>query len=178
MVLFPERIGDRYWRLERPFALYGHRHMEVWAASSPDLRDWGGQRLVLGSHEVAFADDKVGPAAPPIRTESGWLTTFHAVRREPGRGKSGWEPKWEKTYEAGLEDPRRVIGICREPLLTPQATYETDGFRNHVIFPTGMILADDNLVHLYYGAADAVMALATAPVNALVSRCTPIDKGN
>ena len=59
-----------------------------------------------------------------------------------------------------------------EPLLAPEAPYEVDGgFRNHVIFPGGMILEDGGEVKFYYGAADTVMCLATASVEDLIRLC-------
>ncbi len=60
----------------------------------------------------------------------------------------------------------QIIGMCREPLLAPEATYEVDGgFRNHVIFPGGMVLEDDGELKIYYGAADTVVCPATEDVD-------------
>jgi beta-1,4-mannooligosaccharide/beta-1,4-mannosyl-N-acetylglucosamine phosphorylase len=179
MVLFPERVGGRYARLERPFTVYsrGRDRFDLWFGDSPDLRYWGNAQLVLGVEDVPFANDKIGPAAPPVRTPAGWLTTFHAVDIDPARGKHGWEAVWTKRYTAGLmlldlEQPWKVIGLSREPLLAPEAPYETDGgFRNHVIFPGGMILEDTGEVKIYYGAADTVECLATAHVDDLLALC-------
>lgn len=187
MVLFPEKIEGRYVRLERPFPVYGRGgvdRFDIWISSSPDLCDWGRSRLLLGVEDVPYANDKLGPAAPPIRTDKGWLTTFHAVDIDPSRGKHGWEKTWKKRYHAGLmlldlADPSRIVAIARQPLLTPEAPYETgegatpetDGFRNHVIFPGGMILDEDGIVKIYYGAADTVECLASAPVDELVRFC-------
>ncbi|MEM6332265.1 MAG: glycoside hydrolase family 130 protein [Planctomycetota bacterium] len=175
LVLFPERTGGRFVRLERPMPVYsrGGDRFDLWCSSSPDLRDWGGARLVLATEAVSFANDKVGPAAPPIRTERGWLTTFHAVRRDRSLGKRGWEDRWQKTYDAGLmlldlDDPSRVIAQASAPLLTPEAEYETDGFRNDVIFPGGMVLDEDGDVRIYYGAADTVVAMASASLEDLL----------
>jgi beta-1,4-mannooligosaccharide/beta-1,4-mannosyl-N-acetylglucosamine phosphorylase len=72
------------------------------------------------------------------------------------------------------DEPWKVIGLMREPLLTPEADYEINGFRGSVIFPTGMILEDSGEVKLYYGAADTTVALATAHVDDLVARCEPL----
>ena len=60
---------------------------------------------------------------------------------------------------------------------SPELPYETDdpGFRNHVIFPGGMILEDSGEVKIYYGAADTVECLATADVNDLISLCKPLS---
>ncbi len=187
MVLFPERLGGRYVRLERPMPVYSRRGrdtFDVWLGASPDLRCWGGHRLVLGVEDLPYANDKIGPAAPPVRTDRGWLTTLHGVDRDESRGKHGWEPRWTKRYVAGLalldlNDPSRVLAVARQPLLAPEAGYETgegatpetDGFRNNVIFPGGMILENDGEVKIYYGAADTTECLATAHVDDLVRFC-------
>jgi beta-1,4-mannooligosaccharide/beta-1,4-mannosyl-N-acetylglucosamine phosphorylase len=180
MVLFPEKIGGKYVRLERPFTVYGRGgvdRFDTWISDSPDLKYWGNSDLLLAVEHVPFANDKVGPAAPPVRTDKGWLTTFHAVDIDPARGKNGWETSWKKRYTAGimlldLDNPKRIIGMYKEPLLAPEAGYETDGgFRNHVIFPTGMILESSGEVKIYYGSADTVVCLATAHVDDLIQLC-------
>ena len=188
MVLFPEKIGGRYMRLERPFPMYGRgrewweaTRFDIWASRSPDLRYWGDTELVMGVEHVPFANDKIGPAAPPVRTKHGWLATFHAVDILDSRGKNGWEKAWKKRYCGGImlldgENPRKVIGLCTTPLLAPEASYETTGgYRNDVIFPGGMILEADGMVKIYYGAADTVECLATAHVDELVALCKPVD---
>jgi len=184
MALFPEKIGGMYVRLERPFPIYGREcegdRFDAWISDSPDLKYWGNSDLLLAVEHVPFANDKVGPAAPPVKTSRGWLTAFHSVDRDPNRGKNGWESFWRKRYCAGimlldLENPKKVIGLCKTPLIAPEASYETDGgFRNDVIFPGGMILEDSGEVKIYYGAADTVECLATADVNDLLDLCTPV----
>lgn len=177
MVLFPEKINGLYARLERPFPIYGRGKCDLWISYSPDLKYWGDSDLVLGVEQVPFANDKVGPAAPPIKTSKGWLTTFHAVDTDNNRGKNGWEPKWPKRYTTGimlldLNNPSKIVGMYNEPLIAPEAHYEVDGgFRNNVIFPGGMILEDTGEVKIYYGAADTVECLATANVDDLLDLC-------
>lgn len=179
MVLFPEKINGKYVRLERPFTVYsrgGIDRFDLWSSQSPDLKHWGTTELVLGVEDVPFANDKIGPAAPPIRTSKGWMTTFHAVTIDKKRNLGGWENTWHKEYFAGLmlldiNNPNRIIGLHKKPLLAPATEYECNGFRNHVIFPGGMILEPDGEVKIYYGAADAVVALATAHVEELITLC-------
>jgi beta-1,4-mannooligosaccharide/beta-1,4-mannosyl-N-acetylglucosamine phosphorylase len=180
MVLFPEKVNGKYVRLERPMPVYsrgGKDTFDVWMSQSPDLRYWGDNKFVLGVEHVPFANDKIGPAAPPVKTEKGWLTTFHAVERDESRGKNGWEKRWTKIYYAGLmlldlDDPSKVIGYSKTPLIAPELPFETDeGFRTDVIFPGGMILEDDGEVKIYYGASDTVECLATANVNDLIDLC-------
>lgn len=181
MVLFPEKINGMYYRLERPFTVYGRGgidRFDTWISKSPDLKYWGEASLLLSVEDVPFANDKTGPAAPPIKTEKGWLTTFHAVDIDQSRGKNGWETSWKKRYSAGimlldLKDPSKIIGMSKEPLLFPETDYEIkEGFRTNVIFPGGMILEDSGEVKIYYGAADTVECLATIHVNDLISLCS------
>jgi beta-1,4-mannooligosaccharide/beta-1,4-mannosyl-N-acetylglucosamine phosphorylase len=183
MVLFPERLGGKYVRLERPFPIYSRSRkrdrFDAWISDSPDLRYWGNSRLLLAVEDVPFANDKVGPAAPPVLTKQGWLTLFHAVDIDFSRGKNGWEEKWQKRYTAGImlldrDDPGKIIGLSREPLLVPEAPYEiSGGIRNHVIFPGGMVLEPSGEVKIYYGSADTVECLATADVGDLLKMCVP-----
>ena len=191
---FPEKIGGRYVRLERPVDTAGANHLadtnaRMWMSYSTDLRHWGDSQHVLGTADIPFANRKMGPGAPPVRTDKGWLTTFHAVWRDDGRGRNGWGKKWPKIYMAGLmlldlDDPYKVVGFCDQPLLAPTAWYETgndvpdgiefDGFREDVIFPGGMLLEHDGEVKIYYGAADTVECLATAHVDDLLELCQPL----
>ncbi len=184
MVLFPERKDGMFMRLERPFPVYGRRESEafdIWYSQSPDCRYWGETKLVLGAEEVPFSNCKIGPAAPPVRTDAGWLTVFHAVHKDETRELPSWHAGWNKTYTAGvmlldLDEPWRVVGLCREPLMVPEEryAYEVDGYRGHVIFPCGLIVEDDGEAKIYYGAADTVVALATARVEDLIAACEPV----
>ena len=179
MVLFPEKINGNYVRLERPMPVYsrGRDRFDMWMSQSPDMIFWGKSTLVAAVEDFNYTDDKVGPGAPPIKTDKGWLVFTHGVDKDLERGKNGWEDAWKKRYCAGmvlldLEDPTKVIGVYRDPLLAPEADYEVkEGFRTNVIFPTAAILEDDGTVKVYYGAADTVIALATANVNELVELC-------
>ena len=179
MVLFPKKLNGKYLRLERPFPVYsrGEDRFDIWLSDSPDLKYWGNSKLVLGVEDIDFSNNKIGPGAPPVKTEAGWLTTFHAVDLDPEKGKNGWQDIWQKRYTAGimlldLDNPSKVIGLSEKPLLAPEVSYEVEGgYRNDVIFPTGMLLEDDGEVKIYYGAADTVMALATANVDDLIKAC-------
>jgi len=180
MALFPEKIGGRYCRLERPMPVYsrgGKDRFDTWLSYSPDLCFWGGSKLLLPVEASPWANDKNGPSAPPVKTKYGWLTTYHAVYRDEARGKNGWEDRWPKIYCAGImlldsDDPSRIIGHYLEPLIAPDVPEEiAGGFREPTIFPGGMILEDSGEVKIYYGAADVTECLATADVEDLVKLC-------
>ena len=178
MILFPEKINDKFIRLERPFPVYGRagdEPFDIWISDSPDCKYWGNHKLLLGTENVPFVNSKIGPAAPPVKTENGWLTTFHAVKKVKHE-LYAWHSNWNKVYYGGimlldLNDPSKIIGMSHEPLITPEESYETQGFRGEVIFPGGMILEDSGEVKIYYGAADTVECLATANVDDLIKMC-------
>ncbi len=180
MVLFPEKINGKFLRLERPMPVYsrgGKELFDAWISFSPDLKYWGESSLLLPQEKVPFSNCKVGPAAPPVKTDKGWLVLFHAVKKDKRLLKNGWERRWTKVYTAGLmlldtDDPTKIIGIYDQPLLFPQAPYELyGGFRNNAIFPCGMVLEEDGEVKIYYGAGDTVTCLATARVEDLIDLC-------
>ena len=175
MVLFPEKIGGEYIRLERPMPVYS-RHNEcfdIWLSRSPDLIYWGRSKLLLGTERVPWVNDKIGPTASPIKTKRGWLTLFHAVDRDESRGKNGWEKTWKKRYTTGLmlldlNDPSNVLAVYDKPLIAPELPVETDeGFRQNVIFPCALLLENDE-VRIYYGASDTCVCLATAKLDDLL----------
>lgn len=178
MVLFPEKINGHFVRLERPFPVYGRigdETFDIWISQSPDCRFWGEHKLLLGMEQISWSNSKIGPAAPPIKTSKGWLTTFHAVKQVEYEIPA-WHANWNKAYYGGLmlldlDNPTKIIGMCKEPILSPEQPYEKTGFRGDVIFPGGMILEDSGEVKIYYGAADTVECLATAHVDDLLSLC-------
>lgn len=176
-VLFPERIGGVYYRLERPFPIYsrdGKERFDIWISESKDLTYWGKSQLLLRVEDVPYANIKVGGGSPPIRTESGWLCLFHAVDEDPGRGQNGWEKEWKRRYSVGvmildLDNPRKLVACSQKPLMTPTAQYEiSGGFRNNVLFPTALVPESGGLVKIYYAAADTVVCLATANLSDLI----------
>jgi beta-1,4-mannooligosaccharide/beta-1,4-mannosyl-N-acetylglucosamine phosphorylase len=180
IVLFPEKINGSFVRLDRPFASYLREDIysfDIWISQSPDLVSWGNHQLLLKAGDVTFCNEKIGAGPPPLKTEKGWLQIFHAVDVDPNRGKNGWEKQWCKRYTAGimlldLDDPGKILGIARDPLMIPEAEYEIrGGFRNNVIFPGGIILEDSGEVKIYYGAADTVECLASAQVDDLIRQC-------
>ncbi len=161
-VLFPERIGGRYARLDRPNT--GGDFGDMWVSYSPDLVFWGQSRCALRNADVRWAWSKIGPGAVPIKTPQGWLNIFHGVRTQC---------KAHYVYQLGvclhdLEDPARVVAMAQEAILFPETEYELVGQTPSVVFTCGAVVEDDGTVKLYYGGADTVMALATTSVSRLL----------
>ena len=162
-VLFPEKTGGMYARLERPNV---DDAGDIYLSYSPDLIHWGQSRLVLERNHRYWASAKVGPGAPPIRTEAGWLCIYHGARK----GMNGY------SYQAGamlldLDDPTRVVGNMAEALLSPEMDYERIGITPNVVFPTAAIQGDSEELLIYYGAADTSMALAYTSLPCILRGC-------
>jgi len=155
--LLPERFDGRWAMIHRPAPLRGSAHM--WISFSPDLRHWGDHTVLLEAREGAWWDAvKIGLGPPPALVPGGWLVMYHGAHMTA----SG------PIYRVGLalldrDDPTVVLRRSDEWVLGPATSYERVGDVNQVVFPNGWILdeAADEL-RLYYGAADSVIALATA----------------
>lgn len=175
LVLFPEKIGGMFYRLERPMEyLFGPEHFDLWISASPDARYWGDYQRLLSVDDVPWANMKIGPSTPPLRTEKGWLVLFHAVDIDEERHWGRWK-EWCQRYTVGvmlldLDDPTKILGLTREPVFVPedQYAYESGGYRPYVLFPCGLIMEPDRSVKIYYGAADNYIALATSTVDELL----------
>ena len=77
--LLPRRINGRFALLHRPVT---DANAHVWISFSPDLRNWGGHRLVLPARRGGWWDaNRVGLSPPLIETPRGWLMLYHGVRR-------------------------------------------------------------------------------------------------
>jgi predicted GH43/DUF377 family glycosyl hydrolase len=99
----------------------------------------------------------VGAGPPPIRVPDGWLAIYHGNRQPTRAGEVG-------TYNGGAmlldaNDPTRVLRQTAEPFMVPEADFEVTGFVPNVVFPTGIVRDGENVL-VYYGAADAVTAVA------------------
>ena len=66
-----------------------------------------------------------------------------------------------------LEDPRRVIGQLREPLLEPDED-ERDGYVPNVVYSCGGMANGDDLV-LPYGLSDGAVGIAVISIPALLA---------
>ena len=154
VVIFPEQVGGRYVCYHRPMP-WGFGGMHMWGATSPDLLQWGNHRLLIQTQPSGWESGRIGGGAPPIRTEKGWLSFYHAADKT-NRYCMG-------AFLTPLNEPFRVIARSPHPVLEPEEAYETEGFFGNVVFSCGAVLGDD-AVHLYYGAADQRIALAEARV--------------
>lgn len=161
--LLPRRIDGSFALLHRPMHETG---AHIWISYSPDLRNWGGHKLVLKARKGAWWDaNKVGLSSPLIETKDGWLMLYHGVRQTAAGA----------LYRVGaalfaLDRPDECIARGSEWLFGPEAPYEIHGDVANVVFPCGQTIADDgDTINVYYGAADTSIGLATTSIRALLA---------
>lgn len=165
VVLFPEKIGGRYAKLDRPMTQTSRRG-EMWISFSPDLIHWGDPRPVMSPRPHRWDSLKIGPGAPPIKTEAGWLEIYHGVKLTAAGA----------LYRLGavlldLEHPWRVIGRADEAILSPSLPMDFHGDVPNVVFTCGAILEPNGELKIYYGAADQVIGLAICAVEDVIRLC-------
>jgi predicted GH43/DUF377 family glycosyl hydrolase len=165
VVLFPERIANQYVALHRPNGATRFSAPQMWIASSPDLVHWGQHRYLYGGRR-AWETGRIGGGTPPIAVREGWLEIYHGNLRPTALGEVG--AYFGAVMLLAMEDPARVLGAGREPILTPTLEFEREGFVANVVFPTAVVEEDDRLL-VYYGASDkysAVVELARSDLMA------------
>jgi len=161
--LLPRRIGGAWALIHRPVTTLG-AHM--WISYSPDLQHWGSHKVILQARRGGWWDaNKIGLCSPPIETAKGWLVLYHGVRHTA----SG------SIYRLGLalfDIDRPDICVQRGDswMFAPETDYERNGDVRDVVFPCGQTIGPDgDTIHLYYGAADSCVAMATGSIRALLS---------
>jgi predicted GH43/DUF377 family glycosyl hydrolase len=161
--LLPHRIGDHWAMIHRPVSA-PRAHM--WISYSADLRHWGSHKLMMEARRGAWWDaNKIGLSPPPIETPQGWLVIYHGVRQTAAGA----------IYRLGLalfdlHTPEHCLKRSDEWFFGPEEPYELQGDVGNVVFPCGYTLAPDgDTMHLYYGAADTSIALATGSVQTMLN---------
>jgi len=164
VVLFPEKFNGRYARLDRP-----HTNIypwSIWISYSTDLIHWGDSKILIKPMSYHWDEMKVGPGAPPIKTNKGWLSIIHGVFSTMSGG----------IYRLGaalhsLDDPSVILGVADDWIIQPDKPYEITGYVSNVVFTCGAVPEPDGTVKIYWGGADSVMCAGTAKIDELVELC-------
>jgi predicted GH43/DUF377 family glycosyl hydrolase len=153
MALFPRRIGGRYAMLGRQGGV------NITLMFSNDVHHWE-QHEVLMQPEAPWEYVQIGNCGSPLETEAGWLVLTHGVGAM-------------RNYCIGAalldrEDPRRVIGRLRQPLLEP-LDHERDGYVPNVVYSCGSLIYNGWLV-IPYAVSDYATTYALARLEPLLER--------
>lgn len=144
MALFPRKIGGRYAMLGR------HDNENLHLLYSDDLREWGDGVAIL-KPEFPWEFVQIGNCGSPIELEEGWLLFTHGVG--PVRRYAIGAVLLDKN------DPSKVIGRSREPLVQPEKT-EREGYVPNVVYSCGAMQVGERII-LPYAISDTFSTFAT-----------------
>jgi predicted GH43/DUF377 family glycosyl hydrolase len=149
-VIFPEKINGKYAIL--------HSISPEILIDYVDSLDFDGTSYISSCYDAGERtncwDNWVrGPGPPPIKTKDGWLLFYHAMDdSDPGKYKVG-------AMLLDNNDPTKVLYRSKEPVLEPCESYENQGFKPGVVYVTGAVVKNGELI-IYYGGADSFVCSA------------------
>ena len=160
--ILPEKIDGKYVVFYRIFP-------DVLVDYVDSLDNFDGEEIFLKDlhrikpREGAWDAGKFSFGASPIKTKEGWLVIYHAVT-----GRQEWQGS-DLRYKIGamlldLEHPEKVICRSSKPILEPDFDYENSGWKAGIVYPCGAVVRDGELL-VYYGGADTVTCVASAPID-------------
>ena len=152
MALFPRRINGRYAMLSRQ----DDENLFIMFSDNPHY--WNDPQILLRPAE-AWESVKVGNCGSPLETPDGWLVITHGVG-----------PMRKYCIGAALldlNDPTKVLGRLRHPLLCPQGL-EREGYVPNVVYSCGSLIHGGELI-LPYAMSDTITAVSSTPVSALLA---------
>lgn len=152
MALFPRKIRGRYAMLSR------QDYENIYIMFSDHLQFWREAQLLL---KPAFPWEfvQLGNCGSPIETEAGWLVLSHGVG-----------PMRKYCIGAFLldhDDPAKVIGRLREPLITPNEG-EREGYVPNVVYSCGSLLHGRRLI-IPYGISDYATRFAALSIDEVLA---------
>ena len=157
VILFPDKINGKYVKISRPMEMigkeYGTDKPSIWISFSDDMAQWDKPTLLM-KPETWWEDAKIGGSTPPICCKYGYLFFYHGVASK------------DSAYRVGAvildkDDPTKILARTKNYIMEPEYDYETSGYYNGCVFPTG-ICVKDGTMYIYYGAADHFVCVATA----------------
>ncbi len=152
--LLPAKVKGKYVLIHRVSP-----NMNI--AYSEDLKTWHDSKVLMEPRpDVAWESHKIGIGAQPIWTEKGWLLFTHARDRD---GAYHLSIAW-----LDLDDPSKVISRPDYPILEAEAEYERVGLTKNVVYTCGAVEWQGRFL-VYYGGADTVLAVASAPADEVMA---------
>ncbi len=152
MALFPRKINGHYVMLSR------QDDENILIMFSDNIHFWAEPKPLL-SPAQPWEFVKIGNCGSPIETAAGWLVLSHGVgpMRKYCLG----------AFLLDLNDPTRVLGRLREPLLSPNES-EREGYVPNVVYTCGALLHGRELV-IPYAMSDSATSFASVSVDELLA---------
>jgi predicted GH43/DUF377 family glycosyl hydrolase len=156
MALFPRKINGLYAMLSR------QDNENIYLMFSDNVHFWN-ERQVLLKPAFSWELVQLGNCGSPIETDAGWLVLSHGVG--PMRKYS------IGAFLLDRDDPGKVIGRLREPLLKPNEN-EREGYVPNVVYTCGALLHNGALI-IPYGLADHATGFATIQLTEVLAAMEP-----
>lgn len=175
MTLFPERINGKITVIfsahtDMPPAKISIAQFDkieqLW-----DESFWEEWVKNIDLHTVDFRRnpyDHLEVGTPPIRTKYGWLLIYSHIQNYFSSPDNLDRIFGIEALLLDINDPTKIRGRTRGPILAPEESYEMSGYVSNVIFPTGALVEKDRL-SIYYGAADTTTCIAYVSLKDLIS---------
>jgi predicted GH43/DUF377 family glycosyl hydrolase len=152
MALFPRKINGQYAMLSR------QDDENILLMFSDNIHFWQAPEVLL-SPAQPWEFIKIGNCGSPIETEAGWLVLSHGV--------GAMRKYCLGAFLLDLQNPARVIGRLREPLLSPNES-EREGYVPNVVYTCGALLHGRELV-IPYAMSDSATSFATVSLDELLA---------
>jgi len=153
MALFPRRVNGCYRMIAR------HDGENLYLLTSDNIHFWNEARKLQAPMEP-WEFVQIGNCGSPLETDAGWILLTHGVG-----------PVRQYSIGAVLldrDEPSKVIGRLRKPLLSPVHD-QRQGYVPNVVYTCGTMVHRDQLV-IPYAISDSRTAFATVNVNELIHR--------
>lgn len=116
--------------------------------------------------------DQIEVGAPPLRTDRGWLFIYSHIENHEGHVKDYQYVYGIEALLLDLENPTKILGKTLGPILAPTHDFERHGVVRDVVFPSGALVRND-MLEIFYGAADTVCAKADIHLDDIVHTLYP-----
>jgi predicted GH43/DUF377 family glycosyl hydrolase len=152
MALFPRMIDGHYAMLGR------QDYQNIYLMYSDHLHFWHTSTLLL-KPKYPWEFVQIGNCGSPIETDAGWLVLSHGV--------GAMRKYCIGAFLLDRDDPSRVIGRLREPLITPNEN-EREGYVPNVVYSCGSLVHNRQLV-IPYAMSDSATTFATVPLDQVLA---------
>jgi len=152
MALFPRKIGGYYTMVGRQDG------KNLFLLRSRRIDRWDSEGILLMEPKYPWEFIQIGNCGSPIRTDHGWLLFTHGVGAM-------------RKYTVGcalldLDDPSKVIGRTKEPVLTAEDA-DRSGYVPNVVYTCGALRVGGQLF-VPYGISDSSVGFANAKIDDLL----------
>ncbi|HVR90740.1 MAG TPA: glycoside hydrolase family 130 protein [Novosphingobium sp.] len=152
MALFPQKVGGQYCMVGRQDG------KNLYLLRSDSLECWDDDGVLLMEPKYPWEFIQIGNCGSPILTDAGWLLFTHGVGAM-------------RKYALGAalldkDDPSKVLGRTREPVLTAEDA-DRSGYVPNVVYTCGALKVGKRLL-VPYGISDSAVGFATVKIDELL----------